>query len=75
MRKERLISPRLLNTITLGLKKSKAAAKFLVLYNLFKKRLKGWLAQNTKEGNNKALNSDQEHTLRQNLDFLINCSY
>jgi hypothetical protein len=43
---------------TLSVKKSKAAAIFLVLYNLFKKRLKGRLAQNTKEGNNKALNCD-----------------
>jgi hypothetical protein len=67
MRKEKLISPRLLNTIlkTLGAKKSKAAATFLVLYNLFKKRLEGRPAQNTKAGNNKALNSD--HT---KIDFL-----
>ena len=43
---------------TLGLKKSKAAAKFLVPYDLFKNRLEGRLAQNTKGGNNKALDSD-----------------
>jgi hypothetical protein len=48
---------------TPGVKKSKAAATFLVLYNLFKKRLEGRLAQSTKGGNNKALNCDQEHTL------------
>jgi hypothetical protein len=48
MRKEKLISPRPLNTIIkqLGVKKSKATATFLVLYNLFKKRLKGRPAQN-----------------------------
>jgi hypothetical protein len=60
---------------TPSVKKSKAAAVFLVLYNLFKKRLEGWPAQNTKGGNNKALNCDQEHVLRQYLDFLINCGY
>ena len=60
---------------TPGVKKSKAAAEFLILYNLFKKRLEGRPAQNTKGGNNKALNSDQEHALRQYLDFLINCGH
>jgi hypothetical protein len=59
----------------LGVNKSKAAATFLVSYNFFKKRLKGWPVQNTKGGNNKALNCDQEHALRQYLDFLINCGH
>jgi hypothetical protein len=60
---------------TPSVKKSKAAAAFLVPYNLFKKRLEGRPAQNTKGGNNKALNCDQEHALRQYLDFLINCGH
>ena len=43
---------------TLGIKKSVAAAKFHVPYRLFKARLEGRPAQNTKGGHNKALNSD-----------------
>ena len=60
---------------TPGVKKSKAAAKFHVPYRLFKARLEGRPAQNTKGGTNKALNADQEDALRSYIDFLIYCGH
>ena len=49
---------------TLGIKKSKTAAKFLVLYRQFKARLNSRPAQNTKEGNNTVLSVTQKDKLR-----------
>jgi hypothetical protein len=49
---------------TLGVKKSKVTIKFHVSYCLFKACLKGQNPQNTKEGYNKALDSNQDNTLR-----------
>ena len=60
---------------TPGIKKSVAAAKFHVPYRLFKARLEGRPAQNTKGGHNKALNSDQEEVLRSYIDWLIYCGH
>ena len=56
-------------------KKSKAVAKFHVPYRLFKARLEGHLAQNTKGGANKVLNTNQEDVLRLYIDFLIYCGH
>jgi hypothetical protein len=57
------------------MKKSKVAAKFHVPYRQFKARLAGRPAQNSKGGDNKALNSVQEDTLRSYIDFLIYFGY
>ena len=60
---------------TPGVKKSKVAAKFLVPYRLFKACLEGRPAQNTKGGDNKVLNKDQQGALRSYIDFLVYCGH
>jgi hypothetical protein len=60
---------------TPGVKKSKVTIKFHVPYYLLKTRLKGRNPQNAKEGYNKALDSDQDDTLCQYINFLIYYSY
>jgi hypothetical protein len=60
---------------TLGVKKSKVAIKFHVPYRLLKTRLKGRNLQNAKGSYNKALDSDQDDTLCQYIDFLIYCGH
>ena len=48
---------------TLGVKKSKVTAKFLVPYHLFTYRLKGYLVQNAKGDYNTAFTVTQEDVL------------
>ena len=60
---------------TPGVKKSQAAAKYHIPYRLFKARLNSRPSQNTKGGNNKALNSVQETVLRSYIDWLIYCGH
>ena len=52
-------------------KKSVIARKFRVKLRLWKARLAGRIAQNTKGGHNKALSHDQEEGLKQYIDFLV----
>ena len=56
---------------TLGVKKSKFTAKFIVPYCLFTERPKDRPAQNTKEGYNTAFTIAQEVSLRSYIGFLI----
>jgi hypothetical protein len=60
---------------TPGVKKSKVTIKFHIPYRFLKARLKGRNPQNAKRSYNKALDSDQNNTLRQYINFLIYCNY
>ena len=54
---------------------AKFAAQFRVPVRQFKARLQGRLAQNSKGGQNKALNNEQEARLRSYINFLIFIGY
>jgi hypothetical protein len=54
-----------------GLKLSKVAVQFVVLYNLFYRRLHGRGASNTHGGHNKALDTTQDSALKAYINFLI----